>query len=64
MAGLFGIDGPVAVFFLVLIFYGAPIVTSFTYQNFYALVAIFGLFVLTSLYTIIRNPKEYFGSYI
>ena len=49
MAGLFGIDGPVAVFFLVLIFYGAPIVFSFTYQNFYALVGVFGLFILVSL---------------
>ena len=62
MAGLFGIDGPVAVFFLVLIFYGAPIVFSFTYKNFYALVGVFGLFILVSLYTLVRNPSEYFGS--
>lgn len=64
MAGLFGIDGPVAVFFLVLIFYGTPLTLSIIFKNFYALAAIFGIFVFTSLYTIIRNPSQYSVSYI
>lgn len=59
MAGLFGIDGPVAVFFLTLIFYGGPIVTSIIINNYYPIAGIFGIFILVTLYTLVTNSNKY-----
>ena len=59
MAGLFGVDGPIAVFFLIFIVYGAPVILTGIYDNFYILLGVFCVFALVSFYVIFQNPKEY-----
>ena len=57
-----GFSGPVLVIFLILIIYGIPTFFGIKENKWWALLAVFGIAVLTSLFYIITSPDKYLSA--
>lgn len=59
MANILGFDGPAIVLFLVSAVYGIPLIFSFLYEGWYAILIVLALMIVAALGIVLSNPKEY-----